>query len=251
MVIKRGLYFSGRGRQATVLRQKRSRWNKVRVARAGYGGGMLTRILNNSGYGSETKSVDIANSTYAVTTTGLVTPLNLIQVGSTFCNRIGRRIEMVSLYMTGQLRLTGSSTATHDYVRVLIVYDRQTNGATPAIATILANYDQTTAQTTNAGSGLNPDQKERFVILADERRLIPPVTATGVYSPTEGDQDIFCIKRFVKLRGVQTHYQGDSSPAVVGDISTGGLFLVTIGLFANTAQPANLNVNFRLRYKDT
>jgi len=223
----------------------------VRFARAGYGTSMMSRVINNVGFGAEVKSVDISNSTYNINTTGLVTPINLIQVGSTFCNRIGRRIEMSSLYVTGTLRLTGNTTATHDYCRILIVYDRQTNGATPAIATILSNYDQTTAQTTNAGSGLNPDQKERFVILADERRVVPPVSATGVYSSTEGDQDMFSIKRFVKLRGMQTHYQADSSPAVVGDISTGGLFLVTIGLFANNSQPVNLNCNFRLRYKDT
>lgn len=202
---------------------------------------------------AEVKSVDLALTQYLINSTGVVTPLNLIQVGSTFCNRIGRRIEMKSLYMTGFMKQTAFGTTFSDYARIMVIYDRQTNGATPTVATILANYDQTTAATTNSSSGINPDQRERFVILCDERRTMPPVDAlaNGTSGPFDGNKDILDVKRFIKLGGLATHYQADSSPSVVGDISTGGLFLLTIGSFANGAQPFNAQLNFRLRYSDT
>lgn len=199
----------------------------------------------------EVKTVDLA-ATFALNSTGVVTPINLIRVGSTFCNRIGRRIEMRSIYVTGRMNQTGTQTSDYDYTRVMLIYDRQTNGATPTISTILANYTQATVSSTNSLCGLNPDQKERFLVLMDERRVLPAAQTTNadIFGPVDGTYPTFQINRFVKLRGLMTHYQADSSPAVVGDISTGGLFLVTFGQVAAGSEGFDAQLNLRLRYND-
>ena len=81
----------------------------------------------------ELKCVDTTNGNgsgvvLSLNTTPLVTPLNLVQSGAGFYNRIGRRIEMKSLHLTGLIHSTGKQ-ADQDYCRLLVVYDRQTNGA--------------------------------------------------------------------------------------------------------------------------
>ena len=54
-----------------------------------------------------------------------------------------------------------------------MVYDRQTNGALPAASDILKDYDQSGSSSTGVFSGINPDSRERFVILADYRLAMP------------------------------------------------------------------------------
>lgn len=200
---------------------------------------------------AEIKMVDISNTTYTCNTTGSVVAINLIQAGSSFFNRVGRRIEMKSLHVSGVMVPSANATTANDYIRVMVVYDRQPNGAIPSIQTIFSNYDQTGAATFNSFAGLNPDQRERFLILMDERKTMPPNTGGGPYQPIEGNRDVFNIGRFIKMNGLMTHYQADSSPSVIGDISTGGLYLVTFGAFAAAGAPYSAHINLRLRYTDT
>jgi hypothetical protein len=210
----------------------------------------FSNILTSSRRGPEIKSVDVANNTYACNTTGLVVPLNLIQAGSSFYNRVGRRCENISIHMTGMLIPTTNITTVPDYVRVMIIYDRQTNGVLPTVANIFSTYDQAGNQASSTWAGINPDQRERYVILADERRTPPPNSGSGVYSPTDGTFSSFQINRFRKLQNLLTHYQADSAPAVIGDITTGGLFLVTYGAFSSGTAPYQVHLNFRLRFTD-
>ena len=124
----------------------------------------------------ELKCVDTTNGNgsgvvLSLNTTPLVTP-NLVQSGAGFYNRIGRRIEMKSLHLTGLIHSTGKQ-ADQDYCRLLVVYDRQTNGALPAASDILKDYDQSGSSSTGVFSGINPDNRERFVILADYRLAMP------------------------------------------------------------------------------
>ena len=79
---------------------------------------------------------------------------------------------MKSLHLTGLIHSTGQQ-ADQDYCRLLVVYDRQTNGALPAASDILKDYDQSGSSSTGVFSGINPDNRERFVILADYRLAMP------------------------------------------------------------------------------
>jgi len=191
----------------------------------------------------------------ALNSTGNIYPLNLIQTGSSMYNRIGRRIEMVSLRFTGNLfALSVTRAAIMDLARIAIVYDRQTNGATPTISDVFQDTDQAGTNTTSSMSGINMNNRERFVVLMDKRILLPQATDTAtVLTNTfpNSTEDWVHIDEFRKLRGLTTHYKADSNPAVVGDISTGGLFIIGFaGLPAGGEIFSLPTWNCRLKYID-
>lgn len=183
--------------------------------------------------------------------TGTIQPVNLIASGSGFNNRIGRKIEMQSLHLHGVITQTGTSTVSTDYTRICVVYDRQTNGAIPSLTDIFTNYSQTSVTSSTVFSDLNPDERERFVILADYRLVLPATTAAGTTGASDGLQPTFNINRFVKLNGASTIYKGDSSPSVIGDVATGALYVITMGSYAPGTQGYKAVLSWRLRYKDT
>jgi len=79
----------------------------------------------------------------ACNSTGSIIPLNLIVAGSSFFNRVGRKIEMKSVLFEANIApLAAARSCVSDTLRILIVYDRQPNGANPTIANILQDTDQ-------------------------------------------------------------------------------------------------------------
>lgn len=193
----------------------------------------------------------------ALNATGSIIPLNLIQAGSSFFNRIGRKVEMISVRFVGNFNLLNVSRATGaDYARIVLVYDRQANGALPALADIFQDTEQSGTNTTQANSGINLNNRERFAVIADKRIMLPAVTTTaGVPSglwPTSFDNDkISSVDMFRKLKGMTVHYGADSSPAVIGDIKSGSLLLVTFANIGAGAENFGMNQwNVRLRYND-
>jgi len=191
----------------------------------------------------------------ALNSTGTILALNLIQVGSSMFNRIGRKVEMRSVRLILKLNTMAVTRATvnPDLGRVMIIYDRQTNGANPALADFLQDTDQAGTNTTENFSGINMNNRERFVTIMDKKLMLPQGTATaGVMTnvfPSGDDVPIICDE-FRRLKGLTTHFGADSNPAVIGDIRTGGLFLVSLAGFAAGAELYNMNFNVRLKYVD-
>lgn len=198
----------------------------------------------------EMKALDIPRTNYALNTTAVITPLNLIQTGSTFCNRIGRKIEMVSVRINGYLTPIRTG-GTQDYLRCMIIYDRQVNGAVPSISDILQTTDQATTNSTTSHSGINLNNRDRFLVVRD-MRIVPP--AVNVAGEVVGAVDPLCtvtnIDMYCKLKGLVTQYKADSAPAVIGDIASGALFLVTFGALAAGTESWLAPLEVRLRYMD-
>lgn len=201
----------------------------------------------------ELKSLDVPFGTVTLDSTGSVTALNLIRAGSSYFNRIGRKIEMQSIRLVAEV-LPLRTIAAQDYIRILIIYDRQTNGALPAITDILQTTDQAGANSTTSFSGLNLNNRDRFVVLRDHHVTLPSMTDTAGVITNLGLEDpisrTFNFDDYVKLRGMLVQYKADSAPAVIGDIATGSLLLVTLGAQAAGTAGFQLNVETRLRYKD-
>lgn len=218
---------------------------------------MYTKVLRSVGRKGEIKAVDTsngnANVNLQINTTGNVTAMNLVSAGSSFFNRIGRKIEMKSVHFHGNLIFTANAPTQEDYLRVIIVYDRQTNGAVPAVTDILQNTDQQGANTNNAYADVNLNNRERFMIIMDKRISAPAVTAVGLLGGIQDSaQPVYAnINHFKKLGGLLTHFKADSSPAVIGDVATGGLFLLTLGTVAAGSNGYSLNASWRVRYDDT
>lgn len=203
----------------------------------------------------EKKFVDLNDTSYTLNTTPLFTCLNLVRVGSGEVNRIGRKIQMKYLYITGDVE-TIRTQADDDMCRIMVVYDRQSNGATPAIADIVRSvYQDGTTTSSSAMDHLNLDNASRFLVLMDKRIYLPSMTWTAGVVTNGGSLNTggsnFIIKKFIKLRNLETQFKADSNPAVIGDIATGALWLITWA--ANKAAGAEgyeLDLGIRLRFCD-
>lgn len=163
--------------------------------------------------------------------------LNLVQVGTQQFNRIGNKICMTKLEWDLKLNPTGVASAQIDNLRMLIVYDKQTNGVVPPIArgagiNILSPYI-TSGQYTASFVGSNTYSQdintlERFEILYDKMITVPTTTYTG---PT--DQTPYYNKGELDLEGRITMYNGTAG-GLQNSINTGGLYLGIHGQVAGT-----------------
>lgn len=145
----------------------------------------------------------------------------------------------------------------------MLVYDRQPNGALPAISDIILSQSQTSGSTSSTAlDQLNLDKRDRFRVLMDERILTPAVIIddtsgaieqawpTGQMPADQGGNN-YNFKRHMKfLPALETQYQADSSPAVIGDIATGSLLFVTYGLFTSANSGWVLDASLRVRFVD-
>jgi len=235
---------------------------RVRSIRRNRRAPLMTRVLkvNPTRVQPEVKAVCLVGGNVIVTlgTTATFTLLNGIQEGSSFYNRIGRRINMKTLYLNGIVLRNGSNAANEeeDYCRIMIIYDRQPNGAFPTLADVLTDYDNAGATTSNALSGLNMNNKERFLVMSDLRCYLPALGINGVNNSfttltPDPEREPFIYKKFIKLNNLETHYKASSNPAVVGDQATGSLFLLTITQNITTAASGcELQFNSKLKYVD-
>lgn len=197
---------------------------------------------------TEKKAVDLANASYGLDSTGSVTAINLIRTGSGYNNRIGRKINMTSVECRGAIIAAGVTPQLQKY-RIMVIYDKQANGALPAITDILQAIDQAGNTTTTANSPRNLDKRDRFVCVMDYEGTAAGFDGVaGTVVPTSSD--VFNVHKYTRLPNLVTQYQADSSPAVIGDIATGSLLLVTFGQIAAGANSHNFNGTIRLRYKD-
>jgi len=145
--------------------------------------------------------------------------------------RIGRKVQMKSMIF----RYTMNTNAYAADQRILIVYDKQSDGILPLITDILQN---------DPGSGLNPtynapmnlNNSDRFVILADE---IDHTYGGGsaVYARSG--------KMYRKIN-LPIHFGGTGN--TLADISSGSIYV----LCATASGGANQGIGYfsRIRYTD-
>jgi len=198
---------------------------------------------------AEIKAIDLYNFTVPMSTTTAFFLLNGVSSGAGFYNRVGSKIAMTSVHVYGPVVAT-KDNANNDYCRVLIVYDRQANGAEPILADILAQTRYDGAQTTTPFSAANLNNRDRFLILKDYRLNLNAVSGgfeLGPIDPVHVHSQINC---FLKLGNLVTQYKASTSPPAIGDISTGALWLVTVGTRDAATAAYNLTVSTRVRFAD-
>lgn len=212
--------------------------------------------------GTETKSVDF-QVTGNLNTTPSIQVLNLIVEGASYYQRVGRRVRMKSI----QTRMFAISSAANaaatgtDVKRVMIVYDRQCNGALPAYADIILSQAQGGATSSDALDMLNMNNRDRFWVLMDEYFQTPaagingatPASTVGSFIDpnlnTEHAQGRLNIQRYIKLGGLETQFK--ATAGAITDIATGSLLLITLGLFDTNATSAfNIDGVIRIKFLD-
>jgi len=130
--------------------------------------------------------------------------LNGISAGTNFINRVGRKIVTESIQL--KLSLNGFTTLSKD-IRVLVVYDKQTNQAAPALSDVMF----VTGTVADPLIHKNYDNLQRFTILMDELHSTSPNGTTNLK-----------VERFIKCK-LPTRYDGNG--ALITDITSGGLYL--------------------------
>ena len=196
---------------------------KKRVIQYGYPGVKGAR-------GMEFKAVDNANFSSNADTGGGITLLNGIGRGDDMHERMGREVVLRSLQLHGSAAVT-SGTGVDQTQRVLIVYDRQCNAATPAITDVLVSA--------NVRAMRNLNNRKRFKILVDERIALNASGEPGSHKAFD------YYKRFYLP---VTFNSGDAG--TVADIVTGGLFAMVLGDMAPGATAGTVTMTSRVRFTD-
>lgn len=198
----------------------------------------------------ELKCVDINSTTVTLdsvsTTSGI--PLNLMQSGSGFNERVGRKVFMQSLYFTGCIRPLASNVTYPRYIRIAIVYDSQSNGTTPQYSDVFNNFNENDVAQSNAFSHLNLNNRERFRVIMDKRLQLGCGGAAATNSAVIPSNTI--IQEYRRLNNLETVYGADSSPASAADVRSGTLWLFTNSDCPGGAATEGLVYTLRLRYTD-
>lgn len=195
---------------------------------------MAARGLNAAKRGlqleaGEWKAID-TTCTGVLDTTGAVTLVNGCARGDDINERTGRKITMRSIQLKFEAVVT-ATTGIDNTCRVMLVYDKQTNGAAPTIANILA--------TSNPAALRNLENRSRFVCLFDRFFHLNDADESG-------SRRSFQFYR--KCRLPVTFNNGDAG--TVADITTGSLYLLTLGSVVAGNTAGQISGYCRVRYED-
>ncbi len=167
-------------------------------------------------------------------TTGSIVLLNGIAAGTANFNRIGKRLSMRSLWIQLVVERGLTSTANTDYVRLMIVLDKQANQAAPIVTEIL-QLDTPVAPVVDMWAPLNLNNTNRFSVLWETRVALYNNFIQGRI-----------VRKYLRLSQTVVF---DNSGALVADISTNTLWLVAIGsALSGGGQQPQLNGKIRLRF---
>lgn len=204
------------------------------------------------------KSVDALSTGTVQSTTApavLIVPL----LGSGFFNRLGNRTRAVSLQLTGLIAQTGTNAAAIPpmYMRILIYYDRQANGANPSQATLLSDTIAAgTSPAVNPESGLNINNRDRFMVLRDRKVYLPEIGINGVALDNNmvscvNDQGKggFAYQEFIKLKGLESLYNSTNG-GTVGDISAGAFGILVFNADASGSPGWTFTLQARFKFLD-
>lgn len=153
--------------------------------------------------------------------------LNLIDPGTGSYNRIGRKVGMKSLRLKGSISFNYTPSATGvvvgNNVRMVVVWDKQTNGALPVWSDIFGYTPQNGTEASTIMSQPRYDNMARFQILSD--RIIEPQTLVGNVASTGTVEQQASFDVYLSLAGKVTTYGGQTVSQTIADISTGGLYV--------------------------
>lgn len=183
--------------------------------------------------------------------TGII-PLNLIQQGAGSFNRIGRKVALHSVRLSGRVNLlvtVADGNIGPNMCRMAIVWDKQPSGALPVYTDIFGRTDQEGVETTQILDPLRYDNTDRFRVLLDRRiELNPGFSSAGPAQSTVACCD---VNEYVRLNGRETVFSGQSDPMEISDISSGALYLILRSTSqATTSRVSVTQFMSRLRYKD-
>lgn len=183
----------------------------------------------------EWKTIDVSAADQAIPTAGSMTLLNGVGQGVDLDDRVGRIVDLQQLVLRLFFFPDPTTTApTGDVLRALVVFDRQSNSATPAVTDVLS--------AASFASPNNLNNRERFIILSDN--FIPTEsTEYTMGAVTGGSPKAHVLEIY---RDIDTFTTFSGTGADIASIQTGSLFLLLIS--ANASYTCT--INSRVRFTD-
>lgn len=200
----------------------------------------------------ERKWVDTGAVQSAFTSAGVFTLLNGLTRGTDSYQRVARRVKLVRVNVRGHVAFNQLGAAPGaDYLRAFLVYDRESNGATPAFSDILQDTNNAGATSTSAYSNININNADRFAILKEWLWGLTAASnsagaATGVETIPTFSEIPF---KYSKKLDLDTRYNSGNA-GTSADITTGALYLVTCGIQTAANAQYALNIDCRVRFVD-
>lgn len=158
--------------------------------------------------------------------------LNLIAPGTGSFNRIGRKVKLSGVRLKGNVLFSINQAATTgnlggNQVRMVVVWDKQPSGSgtLPQFDTIFGCTSQAGTETSEYMDSIRYDNMGRFQILRDVFITCNPESENQATGTENYVLYTFKFDEYIKLGGRETVYGAQTSPAVIGDISTGGLYV--------------------------
>jgi len=198
--------------------------------------GFVSQAMRTGGWAnpqaSETKFIDNAFTLSPGANTTLFSSARLLNgciQGTEATNRIGRKIVMSSLYLKGTFNLATTSTG-GGTARIIVVYDKQANGTTPAITDVLLSDDVLAPN--------NLSNRDRFTKICDFETDV--ISVNGINSVS--------VETYRRLN-LETMYNTGNA-GTIGDITSGSLHMfVAQSGFILTAAP-NGRWTARVKFSD-
>lgn len=171
---------------------------------------------------------------------GTIIALSNLAQGDDWNQRIGEQV--TAKYLNLNLKITHTAAAGADIIRMMVIWDKQNNGATSI--NLFTSTGKSTAllddDSVSFPSGMprNYRTKERFVFLMDKILTINP--------DSTGTNKIFNIRRNFKLGNARVKYSDSGNT----DASLPSRALLFIFFSDSAVATTNLNGNIRFWYTD-
>lgn len=186
----------------------------------------------------ELKVADLDVNSYNINTTGSVTLLAVPTLGTDMTNRIGRKIQLKSVYVRGFMVIDGNlsappgaQTTSSQQWRFILFEDRQPNGAAPALTAVLKEA--------HPASQLNLDNRDRFRILKDKTWVVDPFLYSSTATSTlSGQANVTHQLKCYKKLNIESVFNGTNGGTIL-DISSGALYMLWVGNAASVVDGAD------------
>jgi len=186
--------------------------------------------------GSELKFLDTTLAPTTAAAAGTVTT-NLVAIpqNDTESGRVGRRVVIRSIHLRGNVRIdsTGTAAAGADQCRLILVQDKQANGAAFAVTDVLASADYR--------SHKNLDNVSRFRILMDKQISL---NATASFSAATVEHQ-YTLNQYMKCY-IPMDYDASAATGAITTQKSNSVALLMISENAN----AIVSYIARVRYSD-
>lgn len=190
------------------------------------------------------KCADVNPTSVSPTTSPNWILTNGIASGTEFSRRLGNKLRLSRLMFKYQIRplVTTLATTENARLRVVVIYDRQANGAAPSawsdIFSGRTGADTVAASTLSVADAMpNVDNRDRFIVLYDRVHQLQPTRtdASGYTASIDfGERLGRLVNKNMSLHGLPTYYSGTTD--AVGSIRTGTVHIGVVSTHSSACQ---------------